>query len=404
MFDAIIRSVHSKSVSDIFINFSHFLDHFMMLIFAKAAFDASRFFDLTYDQIIVYGAAGFVLFGAMAPVAAQLADRFSRSLLMVVFHFGVGISAIFASMSQDLLQMSGAIALIGVFAAIYHPVGIAMILKSNKKIGFRLGVNGVFGNMGVAAAPLLTGILLTVGDWRVCFIVPGVFCIIYGIIFVFALKDEEAHPDETDTKVKDYFAPNWQRALAAIALSTASGGFIFGAMTFVVPRYFEISLTSISNSVAITGLLASVVYAIASFSQIAVGWLVDRYSPKKILLFMAIGQIIFIYLASQYENWTLFIMMLLAMCFVFGQIPITDTVVSRYVPDTWRGRVLSVKFLLNLCVGASVLPASGFILQTGFEMSFLFVLMSVVAILVALAALVLPKQENKERLDQLTAR
>jgi len=30
--------------------------------------------------------------------------------------------------------------------------------------------------------------------------------------------------------------------------------------------------------------------------------------------------------------------------------------------------------------------------------------MSVVAILVALAALVLPKQENKERLDQLTAR
>jgi MFS family permease len=399
-----MRPVRSKSVSDIFINFSHFLDHFMMLIFAKAAFDAGRFFDLAYDQIIFYGVAGFVLFGAMAPVAAKLADRFSRSLLMVVFHFGIGISAILAGMSQGILQMSGAIALLGIFAAIYHPVGIAMILKSNKKIGFRLGVNGVFGNMGVAAAPLLTGILLTVGDWRVCFIMPGIFCIIYGIVFVFALKDEEAYSNEIDTKVKNCFAPNWQRALAAIALSTASGGFIFGAMTFVVPRYFEISLTSISNSVAITGLLASVVYAIASFSQIAVGWLVDRYSPKRILLFMAIGQVTFIYLASQYENWTLFIMMLFAMCFVFGQIPITDTVVSRYVPDSWRGRVLSVKFLLNLCVGASVLPASGFILKTGFEMSFLFVLMSIFAILIALAALVLPKQENEQRLDQIKVR
>ena len=182
MIDAASRPFRGKAVKDIYINISHFLDHFIMLIFAKAAYDAGRFFSLSYDEIIVYGAAGFVLFGGMAPIAAQLADRYSRSLLMVIFHFGIGIAAILAGLSQTIWHLTCAIALIGIFAAIYHPVGIAMLIKTNKRIGFRLGVNGVFGNMGVAAAPLITGLLLTVGDWRLCFILPGLFCIGYGKI------------------------------------------------------------------------------------------------------------------------------------------------------------------------------------------------------------------------------
>ena len=403
MLDSLSRPFRAKAVDDIYINISHFLDHFIMLIFAKAAYDAGRHFGFTYDEIIVYGAIGFVLFGGMAPVAAQLADRFSRSLLMVIFHFGIGIGAIMAGLSQSIYHLAAAIGVIGVFAAIYHPVGIPMLVKSNKFIGYRLGVNGVFGNMGVAAAPLITGLLLTVGDWRLCFILPGVFCLFYGVAFAKALKPDQDGPAKARTSAADSFAPNWKRALAAMALSTASGGFIFGAMTFVVPRYFEISMTNVSTSVAVTGLLASLVYAVASFSQIAIGWLIDRYSPKNILLIMAVGQVLFIYLAAQFNNFALFIAMLLAMSFVFGQIPITDAILSRYVPDAWRGRVFSVKFLLNLTIGASVLPTCGLILQAGFSMTTLFTIMSVVAILIVLAAVILPQQQTDQRLDHAPA-
>jgi len=403
MLDSLSRPFRAKAVDDIYINISHFLDHFIMLIFAKAAYDAGRHFGFTYDEIIVYGAIGFVLFGGMAPVAAQLADRFSRSLLMVIFHFGIGIGAIMAGLSQSIYHLAAAIGVIGVFAAIYHPVGIPMLVKSNKFIGYRLGVNGVFGNMGVAAAPLITGLLLTVGDWRLCFILPGVFCLFYGVAFAKALKPDQDGPAKARTSAADSFAPNWKRALAAMALSTASGGFIFGAMTFVVPRYFEISMTNVSTSVAVTGLLASLVYAVASFSQIAIGWLIDRYSPKNILLIMAVGQVLFIYLAAQFNDFALFIAMLLAMSFVFGQIPITDAILSRYVPDAWRGRVFSVKFLLNLTIGASVLPTCGLILQAGFSMTTLFTIMSVVAILIVLAAVILPQQQTDQRLDHAPA-
>jgi MFS family permease len=403
MFDRASSAFRAKGIADIYLNISHFLDHFIMLIFAKAAYDAGRYFSLSYDQMIVYGAAGFVLFGGVAPLAAQLAERYSRSLLMVIFHFGIGLAAILAGLAQTIWQLTAAIAVIGIFAAIYHPVGIPMLIKSNRRIGFRLGINGVFGNMGVAAAPLVTGLLLTVGDWRWCFILPGLFCLGYGVAFTRALKTETASSTAKRQAAAESFAPNWQRALAAMALTTVAGGFIFGAMTFVVPRYFEISMTNLSTSVAVTGLLASVVYAVASFSQMAVGWLIDRHSPKLVLLAMALGQVLFIYLASQFSDLALFFAMLLAMSFVFGQIPITDTILSRYVPDVWRGRVMSVKFMLNLTVGASVLPVCGFILQAGYAMTSLFAMMSAIAVLVALAALVLPQQDDAHRLDHAPA-
>ena len=170
-------------------------------------------------------------------------------------------------------------------------------------------------------------------------------------------------------------------------------------MTFVVPRYFEVSMISLTSSVAITGFLASLVYACASFTQIAVGWIIDRVEPKWVLFCIGIGQIFFIFLTSQFTDFALFFAMLIAMSFVFGQIPITDTILSRYVPDEWRAKALSFKFMLNLVVGASVLPVCGLLLQSGILMSSLFVILSCVATLVVASGIILPIQIASERQD-----
>ena len=392
----------SKTIDDIFLNISHFLDHFMMLIFAKAAFDASKYFGLSYDEIIFYATFGFIFFGAFAPIASFLADKYSRSILMVIFHFGIGISAIAAGFSYNLFSLTVALSIIGLFAAIYHPVGIAMLLSKNEKTGLRLGINGFFGNMGVAAAPLIVGAILLFGDWRMCFFIPGIFCSFYGIVFFLSLKNKTKNITISDSKNCDHFARNWQWALSSIALSTLGGGFIFGAMTFIVPRYFEVSLIGISNSVAITGALASIVYACASFAQIAIGKLVDKFSPKIVLICIATGQIVFIFFTSLFSDWALFFTMIMAMFFVFGQIPINDVVLSRYIPDSRRGRILSMKFMLNLSVGASVLPLCSFFLQNGYEIRTLFSVMSMIAIFALVAALILPNQDDKDRVDNLT--
>ena len=400
MIQNIVAPVQFKTVKDIYLNISHFLDHFIMLIFAKSAYDAGRNFGMNYDEIIMYGVGGFVLFGGVAPLAASLADKFSRSLLLVIYHFGIGFAAILAGFSQNVWQLAAAIGLIGIFASIYHPVGIAMLIKSNRRIGFRLGINGVFGNMGVAAAPLIAGIILTWGDWRMCFIIPGIFCLFYGIAFIASLQEEKQQRGTAHKVRHSGFSPNWKLALGAVFLSTASGGFVFSAMTFVVPRYFEISMLNLSSSVAITGLLASLVYGCASFTQIAVGWIIDRIEPKWVLFSIGVGQIFFIYLTSQFTDLTLFFAMLIAMSFVFGQIPITDTILSRYVPDELRAKALSLKFMLNLVVGATVLPICAILLQSGMMMNSLFIILSCISALVVVSGVILPVQIAADRQDQ----
>ena len=111
----------------------------------------------------------------------------------------------------------------------------------------------------------------------------------------------------------------------------------------------------------------------------------------------------FVALAARFTDYALFLAMLVAMCFVFGQIPITDTILSRYVPDNWRARVLSVKFMVNLTIGATVLPICGAILQSGYEMAALFTVMSILAVFVVIAGALLPVQADAQRLDRVPA-
>ena len=394
-----IEASRNLTLPDMYINIGHFLDHFMMLIFAKAAFDAGRHFGLSYDEIIIYGTLGLFLFGAAAPLAGWLADKYSRSLIIIIYPFGVSLGAFLCFLSFSPIMLGFSIGVIGFFAAIFHPVGIAMLIRDSKKVGFRLGVNGVWGNMGVAAAPVLTGFIILNSNWQLSFLVPSLICLIFGIAQLRGFKEIDIKEEKTKQKTSNGLVEGWKIVLLSLTMTTLAGGFIFGSLTFLIPRIFEVNLSGISVDIAITGLLAGIVYAIASFSQVGVGYLIDRYSPKIILGFVGIGQFFLIYLSSLYIDYALFFVMLMAMFFVFGQVPITDAILVRYVDDQWRARILSVKFLINLCAGASVLPLVSLFLGYGYTFSDLLTILSCLAIFVVISAYMLPKiKDNKTEL------
>ena len=77
--------------------------------------------------------------------------------MIVVFFVGIGLSAVLAGFTNNPLQMAFGLAAIGVFAAIYHPVGIAMVIEGEGN-GLASGFKRGWGNMGVAGAPLVTGL------------------------------------------------------------------------------------------------------------------------------------------------------------------------------------------------------------------------------------------------------
>ena len=394
-----IEASRNLTLPDMYINIGHFLDHFMMLIFAKAAFDAGRHFGLSYDEIIIYGTLGLFLFGAAAPLAGWLADKYSRSLIIIIYPFGVSLGAFLCFLSSSPIMLGFSIGVIGFFAAIFHPVGIAMLIRDSNKVGIRLGVNGVWGNMGVAAAPVLTGFIILNSNWQLSFLVPSLICLIFGIAQLRGFKEIDIKEEKTKQKISNGLVEGWKIVLLSLTMTTLAGGFIFGSLTFLIPRIFEVNLSGISVDIAITGLLVGIVYAIASLSQVGVGYLIDRYSPKIILGFVGIGQFFLIYLSSLYIDYALFFVMLMAMFFVFGQVPITDAILVRYVDDQWRARILSVKFLINLCAGASVLPLVSLFLGYGYTFSDLLTILSCLAIFVVISAYMLPKiKDNKPEL------
>jgi uncharacterized membrane protein len=119
---------------------------------------------------------------------------------------------------------------------------------------------------------------------------------LFGLSQIFAFKeldDSSASKSlNNGNKEESIMSSNWQTVLICLSIVTLSGGFIFGSLTFLIPRLFEVNMLQISNDVAITGLLAGFVYAVASFSQIGTGWLVDKIPPKFVLSAMGLGQLI----------------------------------------------------------------------------------------------------------------
>ena len=390
--------INQISLRLLYLNFGHFIDHMLILIFAKAAFSAGIDFgfgkDGAYAEMLFYGIPSLVLFGACAPIAAHMADHWNRNGMLTVFFVGIGLASILTGFAQSLLQIGLGLGLIGIFASIYHPVGIAMVIEGGGKVGWRLGVNGLWGNMGVAAAPLVTGLILVQFDWRMAFIIPGSISILIGLGFLGFVRSVDVRAPEAIRQEKELigFAPGWQRALVSLALVTAAGGFVFGAMTFLIPRLFEVRMQGITSDIAVTGTLASIIYAVAAFAQLVVGRAIDKRSIKNVLIFIAVGQPLLLFLMAMQTDYALFAVSLLAMGFVFGQIPITDAVLSQYVPDQWRAKVLSIKFLINLVIGALALITARYLLSTGAGFEAVMRVISIAACFIVGAAIMLPNR------------
>ena len=390
--------INQISLRLLYLNFGHFIDHMLVLIFAKAAFSAGIDFgfgkDGAYAEMLFYGIPSLVLFGACAPIAAHMADHWNRNGMLTVFFVGIGLASILTGFAQSLLQIGLGLALIGIFASIYHPVGIAMVIEGGGKVGWRLGVNGLWGNMGVAAAPLVTGLILVQFDWRMAFIIPGSVSILIGLGFLGFVRGVDVRSPEATRQEKELigFAPGWQRALVSLALVTAAGGFVFGAMTFLIPRLFEVRMQGITADIAVTGTLASIIYAVAAFAQLVVGRAIDKRSIKNVLIFIAVGQPLLLFLMAMQKDYALFAVSLLAMGFVFGQIPITDAVLSQYVPDQWRAKVLSIKFLINLVIGALALMTARYLLSSGAGFEAVMRVISIAACFIVGAAILLPNR------------
>src|SRR5436309_2365389 len=178
-----------------FVNAAHFIDHYAMLIFAAAVIVVGPAFGMAYSELLPYATPGFVAFGAGSLLTGWLGDRWSRRHMMVIFFAGIGLSMIAVGLVQTPLQLGAALLSIGVFASIYHPVGTAMIVSYADRLGREMGLNGVWGNLGVASSALVTGVA---GQYLVCrllLVIKNVVTLLIGLVVIgtVVLEDRSGH-------------------------------------------------------------------------------------------------------------------------------------------------------------------------------------------------------------------
>src|SRR5256885_1422440 len=194
-----------------FVNAAHFIDHYAMLIFAAAVIVMGPALGMAYSELLPYATPGFIAFGAGSLLTGWLGDRWSRRHMMVIFFAGIGASMIAVGLVRTPLQLGAALLSIGLFASIYHPVGTAMIVSYADRLGREMGLNGVWGNLGVASSALVTGVIGQFIGWRWAFILPGAVTIPIGAAFMRMGRPEDPHRfHETPAQAPDPQNDIWQ--------------------------------------------------------------------------------------------------------------------------------------------------------------------------------------------------
>ena len=395
----------------LFLNIGHFLDHLFTLIFATvAALALTREWGLSYAELVPYATPGFVAFGLFSLPAGWLSDRWSRYGMMSVFFVGIGIASIFTAFASTPLQIMILLFFVGVLAAIYHPVGLAMVVESAKASGTgqAIAINGVWGNLGVGSAALITGFLIDNGGWRSAFIFPGVLSIAIGIAyFLFSRPDMAAEQAakalkraaapaaaskpaaNSDTAIADRRLRDTLIRLTIIIFVTAAiSSIIFQSTTFALPKVMEERMRGLAGSATVVGWLAFVVFAIASLAQLVVGRLLDTLGPRTVFMGVAAIQVVFFSAMPGLTDWTALAVALGFMLGAFGQIPINDYMIGRMARSEFRASVYGARYVVSFVALAAALPLIAWVHGTwGFDMLFRILAVAGVAIFATVSLL-----------------
>lgn len=380
------------------LNVGHFLDHLLMLVFATAAALAlSREWGLGYAELVPYATPGFVAFGLFALPAGWLADRWSREGMMAVFFFGAGIACLGCSLARGPGELAAGLLVVGIFAAIYHPVGLALVYEMAPKAGMAIAINGVWGNLGVGSAALLTGFMIDGAGWRAAFVAPGLASILFGGLYLALMWREIVRPERRGMATSRTAADGARgrselvRIGAIVLFTTAVSGIVFQATTFALPKMLDERLAAVATSPTEIGWLAFLVFAIASLAQLAVGLALDRVGPRTVLIVVTSIQVAFFAAMPGLDGWIAWAVALGFMIGAFGQIPINDYVIGRLASGAHRASIYGARFVVTFTALAAALPLIAWI-HAGWGFDTLFRVLAAAAILVLSAAILLPRR------------
>ncbi len=376
-----------------FVNAAHFIDHYAMLVFAAAVVVMGPVFGMSYSDLLPYATPGFVAFGAGSLLTGWLGDRWSRRHMMVVFFLGIGAATAAVGLVQTPLQLGAALLGVGSFAAIYHPVGTAMLVSYADKLGREVGINGVWGNLGVASSALVTGVVCQYLGWRWAFILPGLVTVAVGLVFMGRVRHEVRTGHKQAGPAARVSKGAMRRVVIALVVTVIASSTTFNAVTVALPKLFAERLSDLTTNPALIGLIAAGTYVFGALAQYTIGHLLDRHSLKAVFLPLSLVLAPLLLLGAGLSGIPLVLVFIGIIVGIFGQVTVNDAMVGKYTSEEWRGRAYAARYFLGFtAAGASVGLVAWLHERGGFTL--MLQAFGALCVLVILGALAFPGEDR----------
>ncbi|MBV9348490.1 MAG: MFS transporter [Pseudolabrys sp.] len=369
-----------------FLNWAHAIDHFVLLIYPTVVIGLELVYQRPYSELIALSSAAFVAFGVFSLPAGWLADRWSRRNMMAAFYIGCGVSMIGAAFAPNLLWLSIAMFALGMFAAIYHPVGMAMLIEASGAKGRTLAFNGVCGNLGVSLAAGISAALASWISWRAAFLVPSALCIVTGIVYLWVTPDDRHQAKSRVSKPAVSLTPKLAVLFFGLFFVIAiTAGLVFHVLTIALPKIVDEGIAG-AVPLAIVGTIATAVLVCGALAQLTVGRLVEAVPPH--VIFAAVTALGFAgnLWATYATGLPLMIALGIAVAAIYGQVTVNDMILARYTADAWRGRVYAVRYF-TLFISAGLAVAMISLLHKGGGFSLVLGVNAAIALLMFLSTL-----------------
>lgn len=370
--------------------YGHFLSHFNMLIFPALLLPLTARYGLPLEKTLAMSFWMYLLFGISALPWGFLGDRYGARSLLMLFYLGAGVccfGCVAAIDNTTLLPLM--LAGLGLFSGIYHPVGLGWIAREVKRTSVGMAYNGIFGNLGLASAPLLAGVLNHFFGVEVVYGVVGVMNV-SGVIFIFLSTDDRAVP--VDSEKKNLSHTNIQPFVILLA-AMMLGGVVYRGTSVSLPAYFELKNAGLLDVVGwgeslggnlFATMTTSLLYVVGMAGQYLGGRIGESYDLKiGYLVFHAITIPAAIGMAVSF-GLPLIMCAMVHSFFLLGMQPIENTLLSKLAPASLLSSAYGLKFVLTFGVGAISVKVIELVkMHHGFET--IFFIFSLVSTLLVIA-------------------
>jgi len=347
------------SPTSILLNIGHAMDHWILVVFAYSWGVIAGVWGVEWTELTPFNYGALFMFGAGAFVSGRLGDHWGRWIMMVIFFAGMGLSCLVIALSGNKWQIGAALTLMGAFASIYHPVGIPMLVQKARNPGFTIGLNGLAGNMGIAIAAGVSVYIAQRFGWQMAFVLPGIICLICAVAFALLVSREQEAPAKRKPKMNDLPPSVMARVFAIMTFTAVTGSIVFNFTTNGNGELLRERVKGVVQDPAQLAAMLFVIFSLASLAQLVVGKLIDRFPLKAVYMPILLLQVPLFLIASQVQDWALFVTAIGFMLLVFGAIPFTDSMIVKYIDDRLRSRVTGARFAIGFGVSSIVVALIG---------------------------------------------